>query len=96
MGIRIDKSAVNQLFKDLDKIPPAVHQDAYHFMKRKTPVQSGNARSNTRKESNGVIASRYPYAERLDTGWSKQAPKGFTDPTTAEIDQLVDKEIRKL
>ena len=85
-----------KLFKQLGVLPDKVHSDAYFFLKKKTPVRSGNARSKTRKESNLRIGSRYPYAERLDTGWSKQAPKGFTDPTIEEMEKIVTKEVRKI
>ena len=28
-----------------------------------------------------VIKADYPYAQRLDDGWSRQAPQGMVDPT---------------
>ena len=96
MAVRIKTADVNLLFKQLGKVPTNVHNKAYDFLKRKTPIRSGNARSKTRKESGLRIGSRYPYAERLDEGWSKQAPRGFTDPTITEMGNLVEKEIRKI
>ena len=45
-----------------------------------TPVDSGNARRNT-KLSNDSILAQYPYAVRLDQGYSKQAPDGMSKPT---------------
>lgn len=44
-----------------------------------TPIKSGNARRNTSLSGNSIIAN-YPYAERLDNGWSEQAPNGMTKP----------------
>tara|TARA_R110000824_G_scaffold248560_2_gene437610 strand:- start:1478 stop:1771 length:294 start_codon:yes stop_codon:yes gene_type:complete len=97
MGLRINDSDVKQLFSDLNKIAPAVIKDASTFMKRATPINKGNARNKTRLEStNQRIGARYPYADKLDNGWSQQAPRGFTDPTIDEINKLVDQEIRKL
>ena len=95
MGLRINDNDVKQLFRDLNKIPPAVIKDASNFMRNATPIDKGNAQRNTRLESNGRIGARYPYAERLDTGWSKDAPKGFTKPTIDKIEDLVDEQIRK-
>jgi hypothetical protein len=44
-----------------------------------TPIRSGNARSHTYLTSNNSkIVGDYAYAQRLDTGWSKQAPAGMT------------------
>lgn len=96
MDIKVKTKDVTKLFQQLGKVPGHVHSDAYFFLKRKTPKRSGNARNKTRKESNLRIGSRYPYAEKLDEGWSKQAPNGFTDPTIDEMIKLVDKEIRKI
>jgi hypothetical protein len=60
-----------------------------------TPVRTGNARRKTRLANDTVIAD-YPYAERLDDGYSKQAPQGMTTPTEKEIIKLVNKFVNKL
>jgi hypothetical protein len=56
-----------------------------------TPVKSGNARRNTNLNNQQIIEAKYPYAERLDTGWSKQAPQGMTKPFEAWINAKVRK-----
>ena len=96
MDIKVKTADVVKLFKQLGQLPSKVHSDAYFVLKKKTPKKTGNARSKTRKESNLRIGSRYPYAERLDTGWSKQAPGGFTDPTIDEMEKIVAREVRKI
>ena len=57
---------------------------AYKTFVKNTPVRSGNARRNTRLRGNTIDAD-YPYAQRLEEGWSKQAPKGMTEPTIEEV-----------
>tara|TARA_Y100000114_G_scaffold29264_1_gene25011 strand:- start:1266 stop:1565 length:300 start_codon:yes stop_codon:yes gene_type:complete len=97
MGIKINDREVKEMFKELEDMPQFVMEKTYPFLKSRTPVKSGNARNKTRLEKNkSVIGSRYPYADRLDTGWSQQAPSGFTEPATAEIDNLVSDQIRKI
>ena len=88
------KSVVN-MFDDLKDMPEDVMKDAFRFYKNKTPIDKGNARRNTfvRKLE---LQSKYPYAGRLDEGYSKQAPNGFTEPTIDKIDSLIDKEVRKI
>ena len=54
--------------------------EAEKEFKQLTPVRSGNARRRTKLKSNTEIVADYPYAERLDEGWSKQAPRGMTEP----------------
>lgn len=44
-----------------------------------TPIRTGNARRNTYL-ANDIIRADYPYAQRLDEGYSKQAPRGMTQP----------------
>jgi hypothetical protein len=63
--------------KKIDKIPA----DAYKFFVKETPIRSGNARRNTTLKNKKDIVANYPYAQRLDEGYSKQSPKGMTEPT---------------
>ncbi len=97
MGLRIDTRQVSKAMKKLAKMPNEVMSDAYPFLKGKTPRDKGNARNKTRYRSRDLsIRSEYGYAGRLDEGWSKQAPRGFTEPTIKEIDKLIDQYIRDL
>lgn len=60
-------------------------------VRSRTPIDQGTARRGWRKRTSGkdkIIENRVPYIERLEQGWSRQAPKGFTD-------QAVDATIRK-
>lgn len=50
-----------------------------------TPVRSGNARNRTRLAGGDTIVADYAYAERLDQGWSRQAPRGMTKPFEAWV-----------
>ena len=43
-------------------------------------MRSGNARRKTRLSGNKIIAG-YNYAQKLDEGYSRQAPDGMTKPT---------------
>lgn len=61
--------------KELKKYP----QDAESKFISLTPVRSGNARRKTNLV-NETIEADYAYAQRLDEGWSKQAPIGMTKP----------------
>ena len=95
--VTVNDREVREMFKELEDMPQFVMEKTYPYLKSRTPIKSGNARSKTRLEkNNSVIGSRYPYADRLDTGWSQQAPSGFTEPATAEIDNLVSDQIRKI
>lgn len=53
------------------------------FLKN-TPVKTGNARRHTTKTTDEIVAN-YPYARRLDNGWSRQSPNGMSKPTIAAI-----------
>lgn len=62
--------------------------EAYNYFRSITPVDTGNARNNTTLNGN-VIEGNYPYAQRLDQGWSKQARRGMTRPTQEFIKRRV-------
>ena len=53
---------------------------AFAKFKDVTPVDNGNAKRSTKLEGNEIIAD-YPYATRLENGYSEQAPKGMSEPT---------------
>lgn len=76
------------------QIPDSIVKQAFQFFVDKTPIRSGNARRNTQLNDK-TIEAKYPYAQRLDQGYSRQAPKGMVAPTLKEIERLVQKELRK-
>lgn len=77
---------------ELDKIK----DDAYAFFVRSTPIRSGNARRNTDLIKNKIIGN-YPYAQRLDEGYSKQAPDGMIAPTVEHIETvLIPRAVRRI
>ena len=89
--IKLDVKGVTQVTSNIKKIQnrlDKVPDQAYKVFVQNTPVRSGNARRNTklRKET---IAANYPYAQRLNEGWSKQSPKGMVEPTLNFIRQRI-------
>lgn len=63
-------------------------QEAYKEFVIETPIRSGRARRSTKLNGN-VISANYPYAKRLDEGYSNQSPNGMTAPTEAFIKKRV-------
>jgi hypothetical protein len=77
-----------KVMAELKKIP----FDAYNFFRGTTPIRTGNARNNTnytKTSSGGSIRADYPYANRLNEGYSRQATNGMTKPTINEIRRMV-------
>lgn len=60
----------------LNELPRTMHEKFRDL----TPIDTGNARSKTDLQNN-QIQGNYPYANRLNTGWSRQAPNGMFEPT---------------
>lgn len=77
--------------QDLQKLP----QEVYQEFVRVTPRRTGNARNRTRLANNRKIQAQYPYATRLDRGWSRQAPQGMSKPTRQFMKQRVRQILRK-
>jgi hypothetical protein len=88
------RSEIAPRLTSIEKQLQDVPRKGYDFFKRITPKDSGNARSRTRLV-NTVIEADYPYAVRLDKGWSRQAPNGMSRPTISYMKQLVKKIIGK-
>lgn len=78
---------VKDIKKDIEKIP----REAYQEFVQLTPIDKGNARKRTTLKGD-VIVANYPYAQRLDEGYSKQAPKGMVKP----LEQWLDKRLAKV
>ena len=62
----------------------------YPVFVKNTPVRSGNARRHTSRMSNEIDAA-YPYAKRLDEGWSHQSPAGMVAPTIQAVREYIKK-----
>jgi hypothetical protein len=83
---------IKEITKALDPVKMA--NGAYTVFYKNTPVRSGNARRNTELRQDEIQA-RYPYATRLDEGYSKQSPKGMVDPTIKWLQNYVKKQGKK-
>ena len=73
-----------QIERDLRRLPIRAHR----FFVQATPIDTGNARSKTKLRGN-TIDAKYPYAKRLDNGYSRQAPSGMIQPTLRFISDAV-------
>lgn len=81
------KGNLDKRSKSLKTVAPA----AYSFFKGITPIDTGNARSKTTLK-NDTIQAKYPYAGRLDRGWSRQfGGQGMSKPTIKFVRNLVRK-----
>jgi len=94
----------NRLNKVLDTLDDKnISQVAYTAFKDNTPIgdpnrwktkykpknyRPGNARRKTVLRNNEIQAN-YPYAQRLEEGYSSQAPNGMTEPTLKDIRDYV-------
>jgi hypothetical protein len=88
------KIVVNNITPSATRIQNALAklpQEAYKVFKDNTPIKTGNARRKTRL-SGDTIRADYPYAEKLNEGYSKQAPQGMVTPT----EKFLRKRIREI
>ncbi len=95
--MKIDTRQFDKLVKEMKNIPDEAVKQAGAFFKASTPKDTGNARRNTRTDpSRKQIRAEYSYASRLDSGWSKQAPAGMSEPTIAKLDDIIDDIVGRL
>jgi hypothetical protein len=91
VDIKIDDNigkALTNMRKELANYP----KDAAGKFISLTPVKTGNARRNTRLKNSQTIEANYPYAQRLDEGYSNQAPQGMSKP----FEQWVKQKMKKI
>ena len=92
MAIQIDMTQVSKMFDAAEKVAKTLPKEALDYFVDSTPIRTGNARRSTRLRGNTIDAN-YNYAEKLDAGSSRQAPRGMTEPTEKflqkRIDQLI-------
>ena len=93
--MKVDARIFDKRMKELQKLPEHLLEEALEFMKENTPSQSNHARDNTVRRGNKIIAD-YPYAGRLDEGYSQQAPRGFTKPTIEQLQKEANDFVRKI
>lgn len=97
MTIKMDLRGFNRTVDNTKKEFDRMVKDAHAFFVKETPIRTGNARRNTALVNNKRIEATYPYAQRLDEGWSKQSPDGMTAPTEEHIQNvLVPRALRRI
>lgn len=94
MSVKLVKDTITPSLARIKAGLADLPQEAYEFWVKNTPKRSGNARNRTRRSGNTIDAN-YPYAQRLDEGWSKQAPNGMTEPTNEFLRRRTREILRK-
>jgi hypothetical protein len=89
------KKATTDLSKELDQIVRSVSLAIFNQVKDLTPVAKtskghvgGRAKRNWKLRGSNksyTVSNDVPYIERLDKGYSKQAPEGMTRPALREV-----------
>jgi len=86
---------MNKIVSKLNSIKSLLNENAIaaegaKYMQSITPFKSGNAKRHTVANGN-LIEANYPYAKRLDEGWSKQNQIGLIDPTMKHMEEYIRK-----
>lgn len=74
--------------EELGNFVESVMSDVRKIASQRTPKRSGAAARAWKEQGSGtqtVVANEKPYIQRLDEGYSKQAPGGILKPTLKEI-----------
>jgi len=82
-----DATVTNVAYKEFVNQTPIGKPSTWKSKKPKN-YAPGNARRSTVRKGNEIQAN-YPYAQRLEEGWSKQAPNGMTEPTLEAVRDYV-------
>lgn len=91
MSVTLNVNTISSSIKKIQKKLALVPREAYTEFVSDTPIRSGNARRKTRLQGKTINAN-YPYAKRLDEGYSQQAPEGMSKPT----EQFIKKRVKQI
>lgn len=69
----------------------AMAKEGFTEFRKITPLRTGNAKRKTFLNKDTIEAD-YPYARRLDEGYSAQARDGMTRPTIEHVKEWVKKQ----
>jgi hypothetical protein len=86
-------NTVTPMLKRIQAKLALLPQQAYKEFVAITPIDKGNARRKTHL-SGKTIKADYPYAKRLDEGYSKQAPDGMVNPISIFIKKRIAQIVR--
>ena len=101
---KINATALENKFKKITNLKNAVMPKVYQYFVNVTPLDTGNAKGNTKLDGRNIIKADYQYAAVLDAGrgvrdgkmrGSTQAPNGMTQPTKIEANRLVKQYIKQ-
>jgi hypothetical protein len=95
MALNFDMAQVSKMFDQAEAVAKTLPKEGYDYFVDSTPIRTGNARNRTRLRGNTIDAN-YAYAERLDDGYSRQAPKGMSGPTEKFLEKRIDDLIGKI
>lgn len=97
MRLEIDKRDLARLEKAVLKAADKAMLDTSEYYKKITPVKSGFAKRNTTfSRSKNQITANYGYADKLDSGASKQAPRGMGKPSVAFLEKQLQKNFDRI
>lgn len=94
MGLKKVTNNIGPSLNRKSRLLAPIPKKGYDHFKEITPIDTGNAKSKTKystTQRGGRINGDYPYANRLNEGYSRQAPDGMTDPTIEHIRKEVKK-----
>lgn len=89
MKVMVNRNLMTPALKRIQGKLQQLPQETYKEFVSTTPIDTGNARNKTTLQNNKTIRARYPYATRLDKGWSRQAPRGMTRPVKEWMRQRI-------
>lgn len=83
-----DKNISQVAYKEFVQNTPIGDPNRWKTKYKPKNYRPGNARRNTTLKGNTIDAN-YPYAKRLEEGYSSQAKDGMTEPTLKSIREYV-------
>lgn len=94
MSVKKTKDNVTPELQRISNALERLPKEVYDYWVSVTPKDKGNARRSTKLKGDTIHAD-YAYAERLNEGYSKQAPSGMVEPVERFLERRLKQIMRK-
>lgn len=89
LSVRVSglQNSLKKLEQFADRFQDTLVAELQNELRARTPKDTGKASRGWRTQTSSTVVNRVPYIQRLERGWSQQAPNGFVKKSIAKAIQ---------
>lgn len=99
VSVKVDTKGLSALIKGIDKLDKDVATEFFERVKRRTPVITGRLRDGWQLKTTNTsftVSNAVPYADFVENGTPKMAPRGMLKTTVSELTDIVNTFLQRI